>query len=81
MVPSLHYAGNSSLERGLDFITDPTGGAIPYFEDYNIAVCDANDDACMSMCFDLSGGSRYFSISTSSTVIFTLLSLFASSIL
>lgn len=77
MVPSLHYPGNSSLERGLAFITDPTGGAIPYFEDYNIEVCAADDEACMALCFDASGASRYISMSSSFIVIGTLFSVVA----
>lgn len=69
-MPSLQYPGDTPLARGTLFINDPTGGAIPYFEDWTVEVCDAEDDECLARCFDISGGGRSILVSKASTAIY-----------
>ena len=75
VVPSLQYPGDTALERGTSFIQDPTGGAIPYFEDFNVEVCSKTDADCMKRCFDLSSGSRTHLVSISSQIIVSVVAM------
>jgi hypothetical protein len=75
VVPSLQYPGNTSLERAYLFITDSVGGAIPYFEDFNIEICEDSDTECLKSCFDISSGMHSTSISLGSSLIYAALSI------
>lgn len=56
VVPSLAYPGNSSLDRALEFLNDENAGAIPYFEGWEIKVCEEGDPTCSDQCYRISAG-------------------------
>jgi hypothetical protein len=71
VVPSLQYPGDTPLERGTLFVSDPTGGAIPYFEDYTVEVCNKTDVDCMARCFDMSSSVSRLFVSKPLVIVYT----------
>ena len=61
------------MERMELFFNDPSGGMPPYFEDFEIEICDPEDDECMSNCYQYDSGHRIqisFYLLVLSTIIF-----------
>lgn len=45
----------STAGRGLAFIEDVSAGRMPYFEAFEVRVCNDTDAACLARCFSLTG--------------------------
>ncbi len=63
-MPGLYYKASTTNQRILNFLNDPAAGTPPYFEGYNVTVCDASDAECMSNCYSMTS-SAYSSLSIS----------------